>query len=99
MSSLIDIITIIGTLAALIAAIFSFLMWRISRNQELSRLIALLDHLGFIESSAKGHEKYLKNGNLSIPSWSIANMDLYFYLTNVNLKIRRKLSFCCYVSS
>ena len=94
------IVGIIGSFAAVVAAIFSFILWRIRRNEDLSRLIALFVHLKFIEESAKGHESHVKNHSLNknfpLPSWPIANMDLNFYLTHINHKIRKKDSFFCY---
>lgn len=103
MNEILDIITIIGAFAAAIAAIFSFVMWRITRNQELSRLMALYQHLEFIRESAEGHQNHVRNNAVTpsnpltpFPSWPVANMDLNFYLTHINYKVRRKGTICCY---
>ena len=74
--------------------ILTFLIWRSERKKELSRLRALFDHLIFIKKSAQGHENILKDKSPKIPSWPVANMDLNFYLTQLNYKIRREFSPC-----
>ena len=98
MTEFINIVTIIGAFAAVIAAILSFVMWRITRNQELSRLMALHQHLSFIQESAEGHQNYVRNNTIDprnpFPSWPVANMDLNFYLTNINYKVRKKGAIC-----
>jgi len=79
---------------AVLTLILTFLMWRSERNKELSRLKALSDHLLFIKESAEGHEKQMKGHNLPLPSWPVANIDLNFYLTQLNYNIRKEYSFC-----
>jgi len=90
----------IGTfIAAVIAGIFSFVMWRIDRDQELSRLMALYNHLNFIKESARGHQKHVQGFYLKKtiwPSWPVPNMDLNFYLTHIRYKVRRKRAICCF---
>ncbi|HZX12089.1 MAG TPA: hypothetical protein VFE88_01395 [Candidatus Nanoarchaeia archaeon] len=85
-------LTYAGSIAAILAAAFSFFLWRSERNHELSRLKALYQHLGFIEESAKEHEKHLKDKKLPDPSWPIANIDLNFYLTNIKYTTQKE---CC----
>lgn len=90
-------INIIAATAATIGAILSFFIWKSERNKELSRLRSLYQHVSFIKESAKGHEKQLKN-SYEIPSWRVPNMDLNFYLSNINYKVRK--SWCvCRISS
>src|SRR3989344_4783860 len=84
-------LTYAGSIAAILAAAFSFFLWRSERNHELSRLKALYQHLGFIEESAKEHEKHLKDKKLPDPSWPIANIDLNFYLTNIKYTTKKEL--------
>ncbi len=99
MINIFDISTVIAALAAVIAAVFGFVMWRITRNQELSRLKALYQHLEFIEGSARGHENYISNAKLPIPSWPLPNMDLNFYLSHINYKVRKEFNLCCRMST
>ena len=78
---------------AILTLVLTFFIWRFERLKELSRLISLFDHLIFIKKSAEGHEKQLKS-DAPIPSWPVANMDLNFYLTQINFRVRRKYSLC-----
>ncbi len=89
-----DILINAGSIAAIVAAFLSFFLWRSERNQDLSRLRALHQHLTFIEESAKGHEKHIKGNKLAAPSWPIANIDLNFYLTNIKHKVRKEWCIC-----
>ncbi len=84
---------------AFLTLILTFLIWRSERDKELSRLKSLFDHLIFIRDSAKGHEKHLKYGGLPLPSWPVANMDLNFYLTQLNYTMRKEWSLCCHEST
>ena len=99
MSEIMNITTIVGALAAVIAAGFSYIMWRIDRVQDLSMLKALYQHLNFIDNSANGHETHVRNNTQNprrspMPSWPLPNMDLNFYLTHIKYKIRKEWSFC-----
>jgi len=90
---MIDYVTYIGAIAGIFAALFGFILWRSERNHEISRLKSLMMHLNFIKESAKGHEKHVKSKNLPFPSWSIANIDLNFYLTNIKSQVRKERCF------
>lgn len=94
MLQIFDIFTSIAAVASTIAAIFGFVMWRIVRNQELSRLKALHQHLEFTEGSAKSHDDYLKNEKKPFPSWNLINIDLNHYLSHINYKMRRENGIC-----
>ena len=88
MTDLLDILTFV---VATIAAVFSFIMWRISRKEELSMLKALYDHLGEINKSAIGHERQFLMTHI-LPSWPIPNMDVNYYLTKISYKVRKETS-------
>jgi hypothetical protein len=73
---------------ALLTLVITFFMWRKSRKEELSRLRSLLQQIEYIKRVSKDQFDYLKNGN--IPSWTISNIDLNFYLTHIQHIIERE---------
>ncbi len=79
----------ISTLAvAFLTLIVSFLLWRRTRQEELSRLRSLFQQLDEIKRIAKDQYEYLKTKG--VPSWKITNIDLNFYLTHINHKIAKE---------
>jgi hypothetical protein len=64
----------------------TFLMWRRTRKEELSRLRSLFQQLDYLKRLSRDQFNYIKNKGIT--SWTLPNIDLNFYLTHINHKIR-----------
>lgn len=89
----INLIHIFTFIIVAITLFFTSLIWYSARKTQLNLLRSLYQHLDTIKRDAPAQYRFLIREK-KIPSWTITNLDLNYYLSHINHQIKKEgLSF------
>jgi len=80
----------IGISTFIVALITLVVILRSARTTQLNLLRGLYQHLDKIKESASVQNDYIQEDNDKIPSWTLINLDLNYYLSHINHTVKKE---------